>query len=103
MSRNVIGGGLVNVSINEGTYKTLTYEKARADEPKAVNQQDTVFLITDSYLGSIGSRIEGTILTIIEAITEDKEKRESTKSIVRRMIWQEMGDIYLLKLEKLNK
>ena len=61
---------------------------------------DNLYLINDGYLAQLFSRVEGKILTTIEAGTDDREKREAMKSIARQMIWSVASEIRLLELIK---
>lgn len=83
-----------------GIYKTAdTYENIGITQYMTPSE-DERYLIPRQYVIGIFREIEGKMLTAVEAITDDKEKREATKSIVRQMIWSVASEIRLLKLEK---
>ena len=90
------------VSADVGTYETLEFEDIGLHHPRVVGEGNDRFLILATYLEHIVSRIEGVVLTMVESSTSDKEKREATKSIIKRLIWDEVDKIRLLKLKKIK-
>ena len=56
-----------------------------------VVKKGTAKLITSEEL----SRLEGELLTIIDAATEDKERREALKSLIRNTLWDCYNDVLL--------
>lgn len=97
MSKNT-NEAYLNKPINAGTYETLGYEEVNSSVYSP--QNEPLYLINEGYLNSIISNIEGKILTLIEASTEDGEKRSSLKSIAKQMIWQDR--MRLLRLKKIK-
>ena len=94
---------LGTVSADFGKYQTSdSYENLGLDNPAMDNEWKECFLMPKNYMRSIISRLDGIMMTIIESSTDDKEKREATKSITRRMIWQEASEIRLLKLNSIK-
>lgn len=84
---------------DKGLYETTEYETVG---PNPNVSDDTKYLIRPEYFGQIIQGIEGQILTLIDASTEDKEKRESLKSLARQIIWQKADGVRLLRLKKIK-
>lgn len=84
--------------LDAGTYETGKFESLFS--PSIYGENEPVYLIRSSYVGDILKSVEGRILTLIEASTDDMEKRDSLKSLVRQMVWQE--NIRLLRLNKVK-
>lgn len=89
-------------SIDEGNYKTVGYFPIDEGLPRPINSPVVRYLITQGYFEYIFKQLEGQLLTITEAITDDKTKREAIKSLVRQSLWAESRSISLLKLEKIK-
>ena len=91
------------VSSDVGRYKTSEeFERLGFDTPRCDGEWHELYLISKSFVRHIISRIDGTVMTLIESSTNDEEKRKSMKSIASRMIWQEAKDISLLRLKKIK-
>jgi len=90
----------MNVYADEGTYETLEFENTNV--PMLTGEDYPRYLIVGSYINHIFSRLEGKLLTVVEAISDDKEKREAIKSLVRNEIWGICNEIRLLKLKKIK-
>lgn len=88
----------INTALNAGTYETQDFEQANASVYTPLNEP--LYLINEGHLTSILSNIQGKFLTLIEASTDDREKRESLKSLARQVVWQDK--IYLLRLKKVK-
>ena len=81
-----------------GKYKTIgEYSSLGLDRFVSSNRD---YLISFNYLTDIVKGLEGVVLTLIESTTEDREKRESAKSIARTLIWNQVREIRLLELKK---
>ena len=89
----------IPTSADYGVYETLDFEDINKPLMDGVSER---FLILHKYLNFIISRIEGSILTLIESAINDKERREATKSLTKRIIWEEVGKIKLIKLKKIK-
>ncbi len=82
----------------EGTWKTGEYEQVST--PVTVYENEPKYLINASYFTFIIKQIEGQILTIADACTEDDRKREALKSLLRQSLWSEAKEVRLLRLQK---
>lgn len=88
------------IQTDVGVYETTKqYENINITEYMTPTEKEK-YLIPRGYIIGIFNEIIGKVLTIVEATTEDKEKREATKSIVRQMIWSVASEIRLLELKK---
>ena len=90
-----------SVCADLGTYETVDFEDVGLNSPVPIKKAER-YLMPTQYLVHIFSRIEGVILTLIESAVDDKERREATKSLLKRLIWAEAEKIRLLKLKKIK-
>lgn len=54
------------------------------------------YLISHDNLFEFMKKLEGKLLTIVEASYSDKEQRESVKSLVRENLWREFQRLSLM-------
>lgn len=85
------------ISADEGVWKTKDYQSVYSpygfkNEPR--------YLINHNYISDIFSNLEGKLLTLVEAVTDDQTKREAVKSFIRQVVWAEFRKISLLRLIK---
>ena len=89
----------------EGKWETTEYQDVfRPFTPQQASNQINTYYITDAnYLAFIIRGVEGKILTLIESSTDDKEKRESLKSLARQLIWSAVqSETRLLGLKRIK-
>lgn len=87
-----------DVNPDYGTWESGEFEEVSTGidhysvEPK--------YLINALYFTEIMKGIEGRMLTVADASTEDEKKREAIKSLIRNAIWQKVREVRLLRLKK---
>ena len=94
-----------DISVDSGIWETLEYEEVfnRYGLPPSEKDTQTMYLISVDYLAYLVRGIEGKVLTLIDASTEDKEKRESLKSLARQLVWDAIvSETRLLKVKKIK-
>jgi hypothetical protein len=96
----------LSIPINdwEGKWETTEYQDVfSSNTPMTEIQSNTLYITDAGYLAFIIRGVEGKILTLIESSTDDKEKRESLKSIARQLIWSAVcSETRLLKVKKIK-
>lgn len=89
----------------EGKWETTEYQDVfHLNTPQqSLDQSHTFYIIDANYLAFIIRGVEGKILTLIDSSTDDKEKRESFKSLARQLIWSAVqSETRLLGLKRIK-
>ena len=85
-----------NMNRDRGVWETEEYEEVFQAQVGGENY----YLVSAGYLNNTTKNLEGRLLTLVEAITEDKEKREAVKSLVKSELWRHSP--LMLKLKKVK-
>ena len=83
---------------DDGVWETTEYTDVY--QPVVYGQREDRYLVSASFLTFDRQNLEGRLLTLAEAITDDRERREAIKSLIRNEMWK--NTLRLLKVKRVK-